>query len=133
MTIRELQKASYACAQDHGFFAHPYEAGSSDIDRDLLLIAGEVVEAQNELRNGRTPTEIYIPGFRSQWHYDSPAIVTAMASEGVKPEGFPIELADAALRVMNLAEHLGIDLETVMEMKHACNMGRPMLHGGKRF
>ena len=48
-------------------------------------------------------------------------------------EGAPSELADIVIRVMDLCEHYGIDLEKVMEEKHKYNMERPYKHGGKKY
>lgn len=44
---------------------------------------------------------------------------------------FASELADICLRTFILAEALGIDLEAAIEAKHARNLTRPYLHGGK--
>jgi NTP pyrophosphatase (non-canonical NTP hydrolase) len=48
-----------------------------------------------------------------------------------KPEGVPSELADVIIRVMDFAEHLGIDLEEAMRLKHEYNATRSHRHGGK--
>jgi hypothetical protein len=50
-----------------------------------------------------------------------------------KPEGFPIELADAVIRILDLAESLGIDIEAAMVLKHEYNKSRPERHGKKRI
>lgn len=44
----------------------------------------------------------------------------------------PEELADIVIRTFNLAGALGIDLEGAIEAKHAHNLTRPFMHGGKR-
>lgn len=41
------------------------------------------------------------------------------------------ELADIVIRVMDLAEHLGLDLEYEITLKHAFNKTRPVKHGKK--
>ena len=48
-----------------------------------------------------------------------------------KPFGFGIELADVVIRTMDLAELLDIDLQKMMEEKHAYNKTRKHRHGGK--
>ncbi len=48
-----------------------------------------------------------------------------------KPQGFGIELADVVIRTMDLAELLDIDLQKMMELKHAYNKTRKHRHGGK--
>lgn len=129
MNIREWQKKAAGLARRNGFVTK-----AEDIHRSLLLIVGEVTEAQNELRNGRSPTEIYFPGYNPNGiHLDIPTLQADLAARGVKPEGFPVELADVVLRVMNLADDLGIDLQDAIELKHNYNETRSFLHGGKRF
>lgn len=59
------------------------------------------------------------------------AMGTYRTSEG-KPEGFPIELADALIRICDLAGFVGCDLEAAVYTKHAFNKTRPHRHGGKR-
>lgn len=113
MTIREWQTESGQVAREKGFKA------DVDIHRSLLLIVGELTEAQNELRNGREPQTLYL----TRDEVGGPS----------KPEGFPIELADVALRLLNLADDLGIDLQQAMELKHNYNKTRPAMHGGKKF
>ena len=42
------------------------------------------------------------------------------------------ELADTVIRILDLAEYLGMDIQSAIEEKHKINMNRPFLHG-KRF
>ena len=42
------------------------------------------------------------------------------------------ELADIVIRVMDLAEHLGVDLNKAIEAKHLINLSRPYKHD-KRY
>jgi hypothetical protein len=83
-------------------------------ERKLLLIIGELCEAHEELRAGHQPHEIYHNG-------DNP-----------KPEGYGIEMADAAIRTLDLMEADGLDLNSLMEAKHDYNGTRPYKHG-KQF
>lgn len=108
MTIREWQKMVHFNNKNHGFHEGP-EAGN--MDRKLLLAVGEIVEAQNELRDGHSYTEIYT-------NAPSP-----------KPEGFGIEIADAVIRLMDVCEEAGVDLQACMEEKHDYNLTRPFRHG----
>lgn len=101
------QRVVNQLAHDKGFYDNGH-----DTNRSLLLVVGEITEAQEELRAGHAPTEIYF--------------------NGTKPEGFPVELADAVIRILDLAQELGIDLDTAMEMKHNYNLSRPYKHG-KQF
>lgn len=108
-TLKEWQDAAGLVANTKGFASK-----AENIHRSLLMIVGEITEAQNELRVGREPQEIYY-------------------SDTGKPEGVPVELADVVLRIFNLAHDLGIDLEAAVELKHNYNMTRPFKHGGKLF
>lgn len=129
MTIREWQEEAGRVAREKGF-----KTKAEDIHRSLLLMVGEITEAQNELRNGKDAREIYFPGyFNNGIRYDQPSYFARLAEEGIKPEGFPIELADVALRLFNLVNDLGIDLQSAIELKHVYNKTRPAMHGGKKF
>lgn len=109
LNIKGVAERCQATSVAKGFVETPV-----NVDQKLLLAVGELVEAQNELRDGHAPTEIYFP-------------------EGsLKPEGFPIELADAVIRILQLAESLGIDIMKAMELKMDYNDTRPFKHG-KQF
>lgn len=82
----------------------------------LMLIAGEVTEAHEELRSGRGVAEEYVN--------------TSPGKEG-KPEGIPSELADIVIRVFDLSGEAGIDLATVIKNKMDYNASRERLHGRK--
>ena len=79
-----------------------------------MRVVSEVSEAFEKVRNHHAMTEPYY-------------------SEKGKMEGVPRELADVVIRVMDLAEYYGIDLEKVIAEKHAFNKTRPFKHGGKKL
>ncbi len=105
-TIAALTAAVHQNAVAHGWWeteCPPLEV--------LFLITQELAEAGEEYRNGHGLTEVYyVAG---------------------KPEGFPVELADAAIRLLDYCGQLGIDLEQMIHLKHAYNVTRPQRHGGK--
>ena len=103
--IKQWQRRIHKNNVDHGF-VHTGE----HIHRALLMAIGEIVEAQNELRAGHSPRHIY-------------------HNLGEKPEGFGIEIADAIIRLLDIAEGEGIDMEHCMELKHEYNVTRPFKHG----
>lgn len=103
MQIRELQTMAYENSKAHGFHDEPM-----CVPVKLALIHEEVSEALAEYRSGR---------------------MQLWAGEKGKPEGFGIELADAVIRIADLAEALGIDLETLIILKHRYNVNRPHKHG----
>lgn len=105
-TLAELTQKIHDNACKHGWWIderHPLEV--------LFLIVQELAEAGEEYRNGNALDEVY-------YH-------------GTKPEGFPIELADVAIRLLDYCGQLGIDLEDMIDIKHAYNLTRPFRHGGK--
>lgn len=53
-------------------------------------------------------------------------------SDNGKPEGFAVELADAIIRILDLAEHLDIDIGAAILVKHEHNGTREYRHGNRR-
>jgi len=92
-----------------------------EVDRKLLLAVSEICEAQDQLRDGHGLTQIYYStnaGYGDdRMHGDS------------KPEGFPVECADAIIRLLHLMHWAGIDINEVIEQKIAYNKTRPPKHG----
>ena len=86
------------------------------IGNKLLLVVSEVIEAHDELRNGKLANEIY---------YD----------ENGKPLGFLTELADVFVRLGDFLGVLGVtpeELEAAINLKLAYNRKRGYKHGHKR-
>lgn len=108
--LNQLAKEMLRIAEDHGFTVKPEDAG---IDRALLLIISEICEGNEELRDGRGVNEIYYREIDG------------------KPEGFPIEIADALIRLTNLCAALNIDIARAVGIKAAFNETRPYKHGRK--
>ena len=54
-------------------------------------------------------------------------------SDKGKPEGIAPELADAVIRLGDLAQTLGIDLQREVIRKMNYNQIRPFKHGGKAY
>lgn len=123
MNIRDMQKFVFDCAVQHGWW-NKFSIGneSTTFDREklkesipekLCLIHSEVSEA----------LEVY------REHPDE--VLYSVSGTDEKPIGFDSELADIVIRVMDLAEALGIDLEGAIIQKHKYNKTRPFMHGGK--
>lgn len=106
MKINELVEAVGVNSRDKGWRDPP-----PPMAEFIALTHSELSEALEEARDGRTMTEIYRNG------------------SSAKPEGIPIELADAVIRIADFCELHGIDLEAAIEMKMDYNRTRPRRHG----
>lgn len=107
--MRDIQKEVHQLAISSGWW--PEGADMGVIPEKLMLVVSEVSEA---LECYRTPED-----FKDHF------------SEDGKPEGFGIELADAVIRILDLSEWLGLDMENLILTKHSYNKTRSYRHGGK--
>lgn len=105
MEISKMQKEIHENAKKHGWWEEERNFGEL-----IALCHSELSEALEEHRAGHPVTETYFP-------------------VGVKPEGVPSELADCVIRIMDMCEHFGINLEEMIKIKHAYNTTRPYKHG----
>lgn len=106
MTLNELAKAAHENSKAKGF----WNGENHNIAEKLALIHSEVSEALEDVRAR--------PDSLNYWY-----------THETKPIGFPTELADILIRVGDLAEYLGIDLEDVVAAKMRHNATRPHKHG----
>lgn len=83
---------------------------SRGVPEVLMLIVSEAAEALEEYRDGRSLTE-------HRYREDG------------KPEGFPSEMADIIIRVLDACGEYKIDIERAMHEKVKYNMSRPHMHG----
>lgn len=105
--LNELAKKCQEISNSKGF-----HTDWDNINTKLLLVVVEIAEATEEIRAGR----------REVWYSTS--------KDGrQKPEGFPIEIADAVIRLFELSSSLGIDLDAAYAEKMAYNQGREFRHG----
>lgn len=121
--LRSLQKVLHHLACEKGWFERdgiqkdpdvPLKLEGEEVTRfvaELMLVTRELSEAAEEIRAGQFTT------------YLSPG--------DLKPEGLPIELADALMRLLSLSEAYGIDLMDAVAAKYAYAKTRPYRHGGK--
>jgi hypothetical protein len=100
---------------EHGFDSKVPGDNPAAFGEKMALIHSEISEALEEFRNGRALAEVY----------DSD-------EDSRKPEGVPIELADAVIRILDFCAANDIDLAHAIELKLAYNRIRPFRHGGKK-
>jgi hypothetical protein len=92
----------------------------------LMLMVSELVEAHDELRNGKAANETYYPTKTGE-------IPERFDGTLYTPEGVPSELADTVIRIFDFCYTEKIDLGAIIEEKLAYNRTREMMHGGKKF
>lgn len=112
--IKELSHEVHLNAKSSGW----WDGEQRTFGELIALCHSELSEALEEHRNGHDYTEVYY---------------TKDKQGNDKPEGIPTELADVVIRVMDLCEHYGIDLEKAIIEKHQYNQTRPYKHGGKKI
>ncbi len=94
-TIRSWQQDIHALAKEKGWWET-----ERNIPEVLCLIHSEISEALKEYHKGRL-LDIY-------YNKD-------------KPEGMFVELSDAVIRILDLAEKCEVDLEHIITLKHQFN------------
>ena len=107
LEITHMCKKAHATAVDKCWWD-----GDRDVPHCLALIHSEVSEALEAYRE-RGAKEIF-----------------HRLSDN-KPEGFVYELADILIRVGDLAEHLGLNLDVAVQKKMEFNKKRAYRHGNK--
>lgn len=114
-SMTDIANECHQTAIDKGWHLEPREFGTM-----IALVHSELSEALEEARN--EPDE-------KRWgdtYYEE-------TRNGNKPCGIPSELADAVIRIFDLAGSLGIDIEASVREKMDYNSGRSHRHGGKSF
>lgn len=88
----------------------PIELTTDEMLSKLALVTSEVAEAMEDVRVGK---------------------MTTTYEEDGKPVGFPSELADIVIRVLDIAESQGVNLEKEIRIKLDYNKTRKHRHGAK--
>jgi len=120
-TITKLSQIAHGVAKKKGF----HEAGVQPMGHYLMLITSELAEAMEADRSGK-----YACRSDLQWIKDEERFDAVEFKHAIK-DTFEDELADALIRILDLAGLLDIDLGTHVMLKMEYNKTRPTRHGKK--
>ena len=125
--INELAAEIYAQNKAKGFWDTKRNVGEL-----LMLIVSELAEALEAHRKEKVAyseniLQMLASGFT--WEEEA-ADLKETFERGIK-DTFEDEIADAAIRIFDLAGGLGIDLDFHIQQKLAYNKTRPFKHGKK--
>jgi NTP pyrophosphatase (non-canonical NTP hydrolase) len=132
MNIEEISKEINANAHEKGF----WDKGL-DVPKMLALIHSEVSEAleadrkddrfpRNYLGGDASETKRFLPEFKDDNDFK---VDFEISTKNTLED----ELADAAIRIFDLALEMNIDLPWHIKQKVRYNTGRPKMHGGKKY
>lgn len=108
MTIRELCEEAHANAVIKGFFEGCDLKNPDVINGKLMLVVSEIGEACEAVRKGNPSCD----------------------KVGLEFMGnFEEEMADAVIRIADLMQAMGYDLQEAIEAKMKYNLSRPYKHG----
>jgi NTP pyrophosphatase (non-canonical NTP hydrolase) len=129
-SLNELRDEAFACAEKQGFHERPMNLGER-----LMLVVSELSEALeadragkwaprfvfDNMRRNRVPLLDQKPEFYGQYgKYDYETFIRGTVEE---------EIADAIIRLVDIAGIYGIDLDWHVAAKMAYNKTRPYKHG----
>jgi NTP pyrophosphatase (non-canonical NTP hydrolase) len=123
MTLNEMEHKAYEIAKDHGF--HEDDDNPLIIPVKLMLTVSELSEAMEAHRNGVvTADPRFVIGDHPHYSPEEFEMVRGTIEE---------EIADAIMRLADIAEMLGMNLEWWVTHKMAYNQTRALKHGGKKY
>lgn len=125
MEIKEFAREVHENAKVHGWWDEERSFG------DLIALChSELSEALEEYRNNVPGKKLHRDPF-STYYSGGGYVASDPTRVSKKMEGIPSELADVIIRVLDMTEHYGIDIEAALAEKHEYNKTRPYKHGGK--
>lgn len=119
----DLQKEIHSIARDKGFYEE-----KRNIPTRLMLIVSEISEAMEADRKDKR----YIRSIQALNGWTSDEDFRMAFQNGCK-DTFEDELADAVIRILDLAEAEKIDLYSHILAKIRYNKTRGVRHGGKKY
>lgn len=136
MTIQEISKKINQNAHAKGF----WDKGVN-VPEKLMLIVSEVSEAMEADRIDRRANIVgfysdmknaaIAPDFKLKSRFEE--VEFERSFKATIKNSFEDELADAAIRIFDLAFEMGIDLTWHIQKKVQYNANRPHMHGGKKY
>lgn len=112
MSLNKLRDEVHEIAKEKGW--HETEMCFKEF---IANTHGELSEAWEEFRKHKEFNETYLADD---------------GKDGMKPEGIPIELADALIRILDFCGAHDINIEEAVKLKSLYNKSRPYRHGGKK-
>lgn len=107
VAFRNVQRAVHGNSVEHGFWDdYPQDLNADQVAAKLALIHSEISEALEAVRDNYPESQ--------------KIAVTGQFEE---------ELADAVIRIMDLAEYTGVDVAKALIEKAVYNRSRPFKHG----
>ncbi len=133
MSLNKLRDAAYQTALEHGF----HETQPENIGEKLMLITSELGEALEADRKSRkADLKIFNERLSLLNNSHNGMITTEIAQDNFNKtfkayvkDTFEDELADAIIRILDLAGCLDINLDEHVALKMRYNSGREYKHG----
>ena len=125
MNIKETAQAIHQINKDKGFWDKERNVGEL-----LMLVTSELAEALEADRKSNvadTESLKILLGEGNSWE-SNPVVFKRIFEQDIK-DSFQDEIADAVIRLFDLAEGLEIDLEFHIKHKMEYNKTRERLHG----
>lgn len=127
MELNKFAAEVHQNAVEHGWWDEERSFGEI-----VALCHSELSEALEEYRDGRPMVYCEALGTNKACTDGECGGIECLSwFTGRKPDGIAVELADCVIRILDYCGKEGIDIEAVLEAKHAYNKTRPYRHGGK--
>lgn len=128
MIIREISKEIHQTNVEKGFWE---DKATKNVGEVLMLCVSELSEALEAHRKGKHAIKSFNLDQHEEWDLTNPNDAAYYAQEfqvAIK-DSFEDEIADTVIRLFDLCEGFGIDLEYHIRMKLNYNKTRPFKHG----